>query len=107
MSEKEYIEREALIERLKFKRDNGTHKVNTFAGLESAIAQVKKAPTADVVEVVRCKDCVRWSPDGGYGLDLDGAKRLYGECVITNFSHKENHFCSYGVSKMNGKGDEE
>ena len=64
-------------------------------------------PQADVVEVVRCKDCVRWSPDGGYGLDLDGTKRLYGECVITNFSHKENHFCSYGVSKMDGKGEGE
>ena len=48
----EYIEREALIERLKFKRDTDTDVYkNKYRGLESAIAQVKKAPAADVVEV--------------------------------------------------------
>ena len=56
--------------------------------------------------VVRCKDCRRWVPDGGYGLDLDGTKRLYGKCGVTGFSHKENHFCGYGA-KMDGKGEGE
>ena len=95
----EYIDREALLKGLC--DDDPSHMEDYYY---NAIAN---AHTADVVEVVRCKDCVRWSPDGGYGLDLDGTKRLYGECVITNFSHKENHFCSYGVAKMDGKGEGE
>ena len=60
-----------------------------------AIDRISKL-SADVVEVVRCKDCSRWTPDGGYGLDLDGTKRLYGDCSITQMSCKENHFCRYG-----------
>lgn len=57
---------------------------------------IDECPSADVVEVVRCKDCRRWTPDGGYGLDLDGNKKLYGECSITNMSHREDFFCSHG-----------
>lgn len=47
----EYIEREALMERLKFKRYTDRLTNKRYAGLESAIAQVNKMPTADVVEV--------------------------------------------------------
>lgn len=55
-----------------------------------------ECPAADVVAVVRCKDCRRWTPDGGYGLDADGNKKLYGKCSITGMSHRENSFCNYG-----------
>ena len=48
----EYIEREALLERLRFKRDIERHPRVKLSGLQSAIAQVYKFPTADVVEVV-------------------------------------------------------
>lgn len=50
-------------------------------------------------EVVRCKNCKRWAPTNGYGYDLDGTKQQYGRCSVTNFFHKENHFCSYGKKK--------
>ena len=50
------ISRSALLERLAFKR-MGSMQRNTYPGLESAIAQVKKAPAVDAVAVVRCKDC--------------------------------------------------
>ena len=54
----EYIEREALIARLKFKVETDpTYNHLKQRGLESAMARVRKAPAADVVEVVRCKDC--------------------------------------------------
>lgn len=46
-----------------------------------------------------CGECKRWQPDGGYGHDLDGTKRLYGECSITHYPSRETHFCSYGVRK--------
>lgn len=51
------ISRSALLERLAFKR-MGSMQRNTYPGLESAIAQVKKAPAVDAVEVVRCENCV-------------------------------------------------
>lgn len=46
-----YIDADKLIERLKFKRDTDTIDRKKYSGLECAIAQCKKAPTADVVEV--------------------------------------------------------
>lgn len=60
---KEYIEREALLKRLKYKRDNDTdYSRKKYPGLESAIAQVIKAPRVDVVEV----------PQAGVGELSDG-----------------------------------
>ncbi len=53
----------------------------------------------DMVAVVRCKNCKRWTPDGGHGLDLDGSKQLYGKCVLTNMAIKENNFCSFGAER--------
>lgn len=51
----EYIEREALLEKAK-------ELANSFAAGRFAAPRIVKtiedAPKADVVEVVRCKDCV-------------------------------------------------
>lgn len=59
---------------------------NSFClGLFAAADEVNKLPAVDAVEVVRCKDCRRYSRDemfgGGY---CDGVKK------------KLNDFCSYG-----------
>ena len=46
-------------------------------------------PTADVVEVVRCKDCKHYSADG-WG---------FGNCYRTNVDYlrmADDSFCSYG-----------
>lgn len=61
------ISRSALLERLAFKR-MGSMQRNTYPGLESAIAQVKKAPAVDAVEVVRCKDCKHSYKGSPHGL---------------------------------------
>ena len=61
------ISRSALLERLAFKR-MGSMERNTYPGLESAIAQVKKAPAVDAVEVVRCKDCKHCYKESPHGL---------------------------------------
>lgn len=109
-------EREATIQKYRealyraFARSDSKDKFNKEVFLEMAdqIAkemvegtELKALSTADMVEVVRCKDCSRWTPDGGYGLDLDGTKRLYGECSITKMSCKENHFCRHGHKNEN------
>lgn len=46
-------------------------------------------PTADVVEVVRCKDCKHYSADGwGYGNCYRGS--------VEYLRMADNGFCSYG-----------
>jgi hypothetical protein len=78
---KEYIEREALLENLsKFAPEHNTPLIQLL---------VTRQPTADVVEVVRCKDCGR----GG---------KIYGKAILCT-EHKRitrpTDFCSYGVRK--------
>ena len=85
---KEYIEREALKEDLKESYNKfrmiydslayGEEKLlceRELCAFIEAILRVKAAPAADVVEVVRCKDCRFRSPkydepDDYYGCDL-------------------------------------
>lgn len=85
-----YIDAEALVERLKFKRDTDGIEQNKYAGLECAIAQCKKAPTADVVEVVRCKDCERRYTTDCY--------LWYGSVGDTDYliASSDDFYCSYG-----------
>ena len=54
---------------------------------------IKELPAADVVEVVRCKDC-KFFP-GGYLSDDRIMIETYMHCP--NF--KDNGFCSYGRKK--------
>ena len=59
----EYIERETLLkdlqEELDFETSMYSEEQNKYfnMGLKCAVRNVKRQPTADVVEVVRCKDC--------------------------------------------------
>lgn len=65
---------------------------------EDAMCVLDGIPTADVVEVVRCRECKK--TDEG---ELAGQKFLFctypfgmkGGCMITD----PNHFCAYGVRK--------
>ena len=47
-------------------------------------------PTADVVEVVRCKDCKHQNPFGF-------------KCLRDNLWHSSDDFCSYGERKEKSK----
>lgn len=50
--------------------------------------KIKEAPAADVVEVIRCKDCIHYIPFAGtVGLGL---------CKHGFTGAEENAFCSYG-----------
>ena len=56
------------------------------------LCMLNKAPTADVVEVVRCKDCIY-----NFKSDVDG----YFVCsAMTNPNYVPlNHFCGHGERK--------
>ena len=101
----EYIEREALLaelqEEIDFETPMYTTEQNEYfnRGLKCALRDVKRQSTADVVEVVRCKDC-RW-----YDRGLCNCDQWWNDdrAVVID----DNDYCSYGWAKMDGKGEGE
>ena len=72
-----------------------THLDNLAEGFTEADMVICKIPTADVVEVVRCKECKNYS-----NFDAYKAKRLdFHFCKKFNNITRENDFCSYGERK--------
>lgn len=79
----EYIDRESLVKNIN----------QLGLTIYYMITQTPCAvPAADVVEVVRCKDCKY------FGV-------LSGWCTFHDARIKYNDFCSYGA-KMDGKGEQ-
>ena len=86
------------MERLAFKR-MGSMQRNTYPGLESAIAQVKKAPAVDAVEVVRCKGCkhnMLWRKP---------TDKVIGECAIRKWNSDDEQFCQIGADDFCSYGE--
>lgn len=81
MAEKEYIERGALLERLK--------KTQRYFDVKF---DVLEAPAADVAEVVRCKDCRMF-------VQNKEAFVTYCRRELKNLYVKPTDFCSYGERK--------
>ena len=85
MAEKEYTEREALVERLK--------KEECDCEWLWAILDI---PAADVVEVVRCKDCK-------YRKTEDCAMFYECNCGEQHTWETDNDFCSYGKRRADNE----
>lgn len=82
----EYIEREAALEITK----------RTSGDYATAFAEIRKIPAADVVPVVRCKDCKyayinSFSAASGVALCSSSTKVM-----------QQDDFCSYGKRKDGG-----
>lgn len=94
MADKEYIERGALLKKHPFGKIGGELNWYTEGFLDcvdAAKKAINDAPAADVVEVVRCKDCrLRGS---------EGCPRMYWECGVLLGITEDNHFCNYGERK--------
>ena len=74
-----YIDREDLLKNLK---QFAPEHLKPFI-----VSLIEKQPTADVVEVVRCKDCTEWNKDEY-------------ECSHW-YGFREDDYCSYGA-RMGG-----
>ena len=87
----EYIEREALLEDLQAAVENG----GMGGMVASALKRyVKRAPAADVVEVVRCEDCKHaWIHPCGYVYCHRDGRNAY------EMTFNLDSFCSYGERK--------
>ena len=73
---------------------------------EEFVRFLKKQPTVDAVEVVRCRDCKYWSDEDGELQRSDGV--LFARCKVHNYlidgrhtgwCSTENDFCSCGERK--------
>jgi hypothetical protein len=86
MTQKEYIDREALVaeyDRVHVGAPGGARKL------------MIEAPTADVVEVVRCKDC-KWCLIENWDGEV-----LYGcDCAAGKNDISPDDFCSCGEKKQ-------
>ena len=91
---KEYIEREAAIKAI----ENDCSEL-VYYTKEDAIQCVKAIPAADVVEVVRCRECVHWKPIGSKAGNSFSDMEYIGGCEFTKYCRRESDFCSYGERK--------
>ena len=93
----EYIEREALLEDLQAAVENG----GMGGMVASALKRyVKRAPAADVVEVVRCEDCKHaWIHPCGYVYCHRDGRNAY------EMTFNLDSFCSYGERKEGADND--
>ena len=75
-------------------------------GGKAIIEDLTEFPAADVVEVVRCRECVHWGDESGKLPRSDGV--LFARCKVHNYlldgrhtgwCPTENDFCSYGERK--------
>lgn len=69
-------------------------------GLKQALEMFDEIPVADVVEVVRCKDCKHY--DMGVCLKIYSDGAVHPEAWQ---SRKPEDFCSYGERKEGGEND--
>ena len=94
-----YIDAEALLKDLKEELEIDSPMLNEVEnkwinkGIRIAIKDVKHFPTADVVEVVRCKDCAHYHEMKGF--DYKGRKAHH--CVWHSALRGENDYCSDGI----------
>ena len=91
----EYIDREEVLRALS--KNSITRKITVVDDV-SVYDTVKNIPAADVVEVVRCKDCAYYSDFDAY----EGKRFNFHFCKKFNNITLESDFCSYG-EKMDEK----
>lgn len=92
---KEYIERDALIAEY-----DRTH-IGAPGGARKLMAD---APAADVVEVVRCKDCAYREQLGDRLMCRRTAHKSDNGCWFGLRATANEHFCSYGERRTeNGR----
>lgn len=96
MAEKEYIGRGALLEILNGLYDHHLKMRNYAAdgATQDCITAVVEAHAADVVEVVRCKDCIYYKANSCFNRQWDFESSTEIPLV------RENDFCSYGERKV-------
>lgn len=95
----EYIAREVLLAQL---RAMESYNVSPMyrRGYDDCVEAILKAPAADVVPVVRCKDC-KWFADNNGG-QWYGCQMFQVVWNTPEDAPKPDDFCSYGERRDGG-----
>ena len=83
----EYVDREKIF-------PNGVFIVNAndpMKSLDELISRIVDLPAADVVEVVRCKNCEKYN--------IKDCASGFGWCEFRDCGVMENHYCSFAERK--------
>lgn len=91
MAEKKYIELQKALNicEMHYEHCLEMHDWSGDATADNIKRDIETIPAADVVEVVRCKDCTEWDKN---------------ECECSHwYGFKENDFCSHGTPKERGE----
>lgn len=92
---KKYIDADALIKKI-FPYDVVDPKCYSI-NAKAVYEEIKRSPSADVVEVVRCKDCKHYkTPECAMWLECCTCGGQWDWC-------NPNDYCSYGERSENGK----
>ena len=107
MAEKEYIERKDLINNRPPQRNpdqTGKEEYNKGYndGIKAVLSCIEIQPSADVAEVVRCKDCKYYDKEYHQCKLHSEEPDQYSTGFI--FCMQEDDFCSYGERKEDGNG---
>jgi hypothetical protein len=96
----EYINREAviaIIDHIKNKYAEKNYDKFWADTIRYFDKKVKAVPTADVAEIVRCKDCLYWQK--AVDEDFDDV----GRCRWAKYMVNASDYCSHGIAKMGGE----
>lgn len=104
----EYIERSLLLRR--FNIDDMMNVNGTLISLRDAREKISNFPAADVVEVVRCKDCKHYAPEIEYcGIHSHFVTRNGDFCYPDESSEwktfSPEDYCSQGERRENRETD--
>ena len=87
---KDYIERKTVVKRLKtVSMPDDPYSKGIQRGVEYAVEVITEAPAADVVEVVRCKDCM-------YQREAKVNAKGFLICPASGMEITDMDYCSYG-----------
>ena len=95
----EYIAREELLAQLRAMESYNASPMYR-RGYDDCVEAILKAPAADVVPVVRCKDC-KWFADNNGG-QWYGCQMFQVVWITPEDAPKPDDFCSYGERKDGG-----
>lgn len=84
------IDRQAAIDKLQKGIDEQTNPL-IRCGIRLAMNTINELPSADAVEVVRCRNCEHY-----FTSNLEMAKNHGAECTMMNRRTMPEDYCSYG-----------
>lgn len=95
----EYIEREVALSMREPPKSNRYYQTDNLddaygQGWDDALCCIERLPAADVIPVVRCKECE-------YAKDAKINKKGFCICPASHMEITDDDFCSYGERKAN------